>query len=287
MALCFRNGLLAALLLPMLLGEAAASPRRAERSHAPKASSAVTARKAAVPRKAADVRPRPAQAAAKTRSPPKLLPLVVVDAGHGGHDPGAIGPSGTTEKTITLATAQELARQLRQTRRYRVLLTRNKDQFVSLDRRAGIAAGKGVALMVSVHADASPSPQARGASVYVRSARSSAPQAVRLPARRGGSRAIARALSAPQPSLDRLQLAMVDSLGGDLSMLADPARHGRFHVLGASGTPSVLVEMGFISNRQDEALLRQHRHRAVISRAIRDAIDDYFAGRGASTGPRA
>jgi N-acetylmuramoyl-L-alanine amidase len=211
--------------------------------------------------------------------PVRLLPLVVVDAGHGGGDPGAIGPSGTLEKTVALATAQELGRQLRATRRYRVLFTRDDDTFVSLPARVRLAITNGAALMISIHADASVDQRARGASVYIRPAQSSGPDVTHLPAH-SGSRAIARALAEPAPpTLEsaRLQLAMVASLDDDLSMVPDPARLGRFHVLGAVGIPSVLVETGFISNLRDEALLRQPRHRAMIARAIRDAVEDYFA----------
>lgn len=214
------------------------------------------------------------------KAPPvRLLPLVVVDAGHGGGDPGAIGPSGTLEKTVALATAQELGRQLRATRRYRVLFTRDDDTLVSLPARVRLAITNGAALMISIHADASVDQRTRGASVYIRPARSSGPDVTHLPAHSGSS-AIARALAEPAPpTLEsaRLQLAMVASLDDDLSMVPDPAREGRFYVLGAVGIPSVLVETGFISNLRDEALLRQPRHRAMIARAIRDAVEDYFA----------
>ncbi len=209
-----------------------------------------------------------------------------MDAGHGGRDPGAIGGSGTLEKTVTLATAQELARQLRATHRYRVAFTRDADHFVALDRRVAIAAQSGAALLISVHADASVSRRARGASVYVRSARYPAADAVHLPAHRGASRAIARALtasdtalSAPNPEAARLQLALVDNLDDDLPMAADPARQARLHVLAALGVPSVLMEIGFISNPQDEALMRQPAHRRILARAVLEAVDDFFSGR--------
>lgn len=227
-------------------------------------------------------------ARARTVRHAPLLPLVVVDAGHGGGDPGAIGPSGTLEKTVALATAQELGRQLRATRRYRVAFTRDDDSFVSLPARVRLAIANGASLMISIHADASPDHRARGASVYVRSARSSGSEVAHLPAH-GSPRAIARALAEPappEPGSARLQLAMVESLDEDLPMVPDPARQGRFHVLGALGIPSVLVETGFISNVKDEVLLRQPRHRAMVARAIRDAVDDYFAVQQRPAAPR-
>ena len=301
-----RPCLLLVLLLPSLLasGAEAAPGGRTEATPRPGAARVAAVTGEARPRAAVAPRPKPARSVAtaprvrpaqrravpvKARPSSKVLPLIVVDAGHGGHDPGAIGPSGTLEKTVTLATAQELARQLRATGRYRVALTRGNDRFVSLDRRISIAATGGAALLVSVHADASTDPRVRGASVYVRPGQPSGSEVVQLPAHRGSARAIARALSRParpEPGSARLQLAMVASLEDDLPMLSDPTRQARFHVLGALGIPSVLVETGFISNRKDEALLRQPRHRSLIARAIRDAVDDYFAGQGGAPASR-
>lgn len=215
----------------------------------------------------------------QSRRSAQLLPLVVVDAGHGGHDSGAVGPSGTLEKTVVLATAQELGRQLRATKRYRVLFTRDSDVFVTLPARVRLAVARGASLVISIHADASRDPRTRGASVYVRPAQSAGPDVVKAPAHRGAAPAIARALSESlQPSgSSKLQLVMIDSLDDDLRMVPDPARQGRFHVLGAVGIPSVLVETGFISNRADEVLLRAPKYRAKIAQAIREAVDSFFA----------
>ena len=79
---------------------------------------------------------------------------------------------------------------------------------------------------------------------------------------------------------------MIGSLNDDLVMVPDPARQGRFHVLGALGIPSVLVETGFITNKQDEALLRTPRHRTMVARAIRDAVNEYFSGQQQQHVPR-
>ena len=239
----------------------------------------VVVRSGKAPRQVAQSRPRKAAPA---------LPLVVVDAGHGGRDPGAVGPSGTLEKTVVLATAQELGRQLRATRRYRVLFTRDSDRFVSLSDRVRLAAASNAALMISIHADGSPDRRARGASVYVRPAQSVGADVVQVPAHRGSSRAIARALSRPAPvrGSGRLQLALIDNLDDDLTMVPDPARQGSFHVLGAIGIPSVLVETGFITNRADESLLRTPKHRATIARSIRDAVDEFFVSRSRRSGAR-
>ena len=88
------------------------------------------------------------------------------------------------------------------------------------------------------------------------------------------------------PSSGRLQLALIDNLDDELTMVSDPARQGSFHVLGAIGIPSVLVETGFITNRTDEGLLRKPKHRALIARSIRDAVDEFFARRNQHSAAR-
>ena len=217
---------------------------------------------------------RHARAASRVARP--KLPVVVIDAGHGGRDPGAIGPRGTLEKSVALATALELGRQLRATRRYRVLLVRDRDVFVSLAARLRTISRSGAALMVSIHADAAPNPKARGASVYVRSPGPEG-RTTQLPAHRGAAPAMAEALGGPKPGPELLQLTMLGRLDDDIRMTASAARRAQLYVLAATEIPGVLVEMGYISNRKDEALLRNPRHRATIARAIRDAVEQYFA----------
>jgi N-acetylmuramoyl-L-alanine amidase len=205
-------------------------------------------------------------------------PLIVIDPGHGGRDPGAIGTTGTLEKTVTLAAAQELRRQLEATGRYRVALTRTGDRTVSLAQRLAFARNHGADLLIAIHADASPNHSARGASVYVSSGSS---PTTKLSANRGNSGRIAQALAAPEPQPTPgsawLQYSMIEQLADDVRMVATPARAAHLYVLGSRTLPSVLLEMGFLSNRKDEALLRQPAHRRVLVRAIGDAIDDYFA----------
>jgi N-acetylmuramoyl-L-alanine amidase len=205
-------------------------------------------------------------------------PLIVIDPGHGGRDPGAIGITGTPEKTITLAAAQELRRQLEATGRYRVVLTRTKDRTLSLAQRLVFARSHDADLMIAIHADASHNHRARGASVYVSSGSTPTTQ---LSANRSNSSRIARALTArqpqPEPGSAWLQYSMIEQLADDVRMVATPARAAHLYVLGSRTMPSVLLEMGFLSNRRDEALLSQPAHRRVLVQAIRDAIDDYFA----------
>jgi len=267
---CLR-ALAGALALPFLTigGADAALPRAKHRAmhQAPK-----YVRPHAAARHAARRTPVPAQ-------PGRVRPVIVIDPGHGGTDPGAVSRSGTLEKTITLGTALQVGRALAATGRYQVLLTRHDDRFVSLAERAAFGPAHGAALIISLHADASPDHRARGASVYVRSDGPSGTGLKRVEA--GGPAAIARALGAaprPRPGAAWLQHAMIDNLNDDIQMTAAPARAAHLWVLVSHGIPGVLVEMGFLSNRRDERLMRDLRHRLLVARSLRDAVDDYFMG---------
>ena len=223
----------------------------------------------------------------------KLLPLVMLDPGHGGKDPGAIGVSGTYEKHISLAAALELKRQLMATGRYRIELTRTRDVFIPLDERVARAEGRGAALFVSMHADALSNPSVRGASVYTLGAASdqqTAALAVREnSADRYGSTKfretspeVARILASlvrqeTRAGSARLAHSMVGSLDQDVPLLQNPSRHAGFVVLKAADIPSVLVEMGFMSNPRDEAALRRPDHRVRVAGAMKRAIETYFA----------
>src|ERR1700686_321660 len=129
----------------------------------------------------AQQRPKPPPKVAP-KLPPKLR-LVVLDPGHGGVDPGAIGRTGTYEKDVALATAREVARQLEATRHYRVQLTRNDDEFIPLFERVTRARAAGGDLFLSIHADALPNASMRGASIYTLSEQASDRQTAALAAR--------------------------------------------------------------------------------------------------------
>ena len=211
-------------------------------------------------------------------------PMIVIDPGHGGRDPGAIGVSGMQEKTVTLAIGLELRQALQATRGYRIALTRTRDTTVSLADRLDFARDHDADLLIAIHADASPDRQARGASVYVSSG-----GAVRtVAAKPENAGQIAQALSREEPPAGAtsawLQYSMIEQLADDVRMAASPARAGHLYVLAAHNIPSVLLETGFLSNRKDEALLKQPAHRQVLVRAIRDAVDDYFNGMKAGGG---
>jgi N-acetylmuramoyl-L-alanine amidase len=240
---------------------------------------------------------RPALAGAQRRPVPPdgrmPAPLVMLDPGHGGKDPGAIGISGTYEKHIALAAAQELQRQLSAGGRYRVLLTRTRDVFIPLRDRVTIAQRQGAALFVSMHADALTDHRVRGASVYTLGDRASDAQTAALAQREnsadrfGGpsvktSPEVARILASLVRQETRLGAArmahsVVGELGRDVRLLQNPARQAGFMVLKAPDIPSILVEMGFMSNRDDEAALRRPDHRARVAAAMKRAVEAYFA----------
>jgi N-acetylmuramoyl-L-alanine amidase len=226
---------------------------------------------------------QPAPSHSTPSQDPADLPLIVIDPGHGGRDPGAIGASGTPEKAITLAVALELRSRLDATGRYRTRLTRSRDRSISLADRLAFARQNHADLIIAIHADASPDRHARGASVYVGSGQGTEQFAV---AGSGASASIAHALAdqnpPPEASSARLQYSMIEQLSDDVRMVASPARSAHLYVLASRRTPSVLVETGFISNRQDEALLKQPAHRNRLVSAITDAVDDYFRGLGSS-----
>ncbi len=225
------------------------------------------------------------------RRPASTPPLVVLDPGHGGKDPGAIGVTGLYEKQVSIAAAGAVAAHLQAGGRYRVSLTRSTDMFIPLDERVAIAEAAGASLFLSLHADAIHNPAIRGASVYTLGAASDA-QTAALAAREnsadryGGIPAAAPEVAAILASLvrhetrlgsARLQKHVVASLAASLPMLDNPARHAGFAVLKAPAIPSVLIEMGFMSNPRDEAELRRPGLHATVAVAVRRAVDEYFA----------
>ncbi len=241
--------------------------------------------------------PPPGQLPAGKARDTASLPLVVLDPGHGGKDPGAIGVSGTYEKHIAFAAATELRRQLLAGRQFRVELTRQRDVFIPLEDRVAWAQHRGASLFVSMHADALTDHSVRGASIYTLSDTASDAQTAALARREnsadrfGGPNfrdqppEVARILASlvrqeTRASSARLQRGMVNALDQDLPMLQNPARHAGFMVLKAADIPSVLVEMGFMSNPQDEAALRRPQHRALVASAMKRAVDTYFTGQG-------
>ncbi|WP_240782344.1 N-acetylmuramoyl-L-alanine amidase [Roseococcus sp. SYP-B2431] len=248
----------------------------------------------------AEAQTRPAQ---RRRAPPARdvtrLPLVLLDPGHGGADPGAIGANGTQEKRVTLPIALELRRLLEAGGRCRVALTRTRDVFVPLARRVEMARQREAVLLLSIHADAMPAGQSqalRGASVYTVSETATDSLAAAL-ARRENRADQAGGLRLPSvsPEVQRILLSLmrqetragserlarlaVNALDGEVALLSQPLRRAQFVVLKAPDVPAALVECGFLSNRQDEALLRRADHRARVAAALAEAVNGFIGRR--------
>ena len=234
--------------------------------------------------------PRAPSTSSRRADRPITRPLIFIDAGHGGRDPGASGAE-SRESAITLAAALDLKRELESTGRYRVRLTRDSDTYVALYRRVAIARQADADLFISLHADAGADPATRGASVYTLSEQG-AGRAVREFTR---SENWHRSLNLPgrDPSVDRILLDMTQRAtqnrsaqlartllgeleGVDHPMLRRSHRDAGLAVLLAPDVPAVLLEMGFITNPEDERLLNDSRARRRLMRAVADGIDRYF-----------
>lgn len=230
-------------------------------------------------------------------------PVVVIDAGHGGNDAGTVSPAtGTPEKTVVLAMSKVLARQLRETGRYEVVTTRETDGFLGLGERVRIARTARADLFLSIHADAEYDHSVRGATVYTLAEKASDEQAAALAAKENQSDALAGHVAEAAETevadiLADLTVRETRRLSHVLArdILEEYARHGRLvksqphrqaglKVLRAHDIPSALVELGFLSNKEDEALLTSPEWRERTASALVAAIDRWFAGRDALAG---
>jgi N-acetylmuramoyl-L-alanine amidase len=217
---------------------------------------------------------------------------IIIDAGHGGHDTGAVGPGGTREKDVTLAVARELARDLKG-RGYEIVLTRNTDDFVALEERTAIANKDRGDLFVSIHANASPSRSLTGVETYslnVASNRYSMRLAARENATSEGSVSDLQyvladlATRANTVDSDRLarcvQTAVVDGVARKYGRPRDNGvKHALFYVLLGTRMPAILVETQFISNRREEKRLGSASYQAVVARSIASGIDQFVSRR--------
>lgn len=217
----------------------------------------------------------------------------MLDPGHGGADPGAIGLSGVYEKDIALATALEIARELGSTRRYRIYLTRKNDEFVPLRERVRLARAAGGELFLSIHANALANTHLRGASVFTLSEKASDEEAVELAASENKADLVAGIdLSRHSPEVGEILLDLarrqtnnqsirfagqiVAELCRRVLLLRNSQRSAGFAVLKAPDIPSVLVELGCLSNREDEHLLQRASYRRVLASSLVRAVNDYF-----------
>jgi N-acetylmuramoyl-L-alanine amidase len=223
----------------------------------------------------------------------KEKPLIVLDPGHGGVDPGTQGRSGIYEKHITLSAAREFKTMLEKSGRYRVLLTRNRDIFIRLRDRISIARDAGADLFISLHADAIKNRKIRGLSVYTLSERASDKEAAGLAEKENKSDLIAGIdLSDKTPEVANILIdltqresmnqsarfaeGLVKELARKTKLLRNTHRFAGFVVLKAPDVPSVLIELGFLSNRRDEKALMRKPYRAKLGRAIVESVNNYF-----------
>lgn len=236
---------------------------------------------------AADILPPPA-------SPGDHRRLIVLDPGHGGSDPGAISASGRYEKHVTLAVARAVAARLERTGRYRVLLTRDRDRFLRLQQRMALARQREADLFISIHADSLASDRiTRGASIYTLAESATDQEAEALALRENKADLLADGEA--EAELDDVVSILLDlasrdtarlssrfagllsaSLGQTIPLRSNPLRAANFRVLTAPDVPSVLLELGYLSNPTDEALLFSETGRAALADAVVAAIDRFF-----------
>lgn len=221
----------------------------------------------------------------------KGRPIVVIDAGHGGRDPGATSVSGQVqEKNLTLILARSLRDELLKRGRVRIAMTRDDDRYLTLDDRAAVARRLGAASFVSIHIDSAANPLARGASVYSLSDVASDAEAARLAdrenkqAQTSGSGGVDSLLAdlgmqAQMSASADLASRLVNKSAGRLELRPNPHRFAAFHVLRRADAPAVLFEAGYLSNADDELQLREPDQRGKIVLALAQAIEADVAAR--------
>ena len=249
---------------------------------------------------------RPAARAVSNNNGDKVV--IAIDAGHGGQDPGAIGPGGTREKNVTIAVARKLRSLLNDDPMFKGVLTRDGDYFISVMGRSDVARKQNANFLVSIHADAAPNRDATGASVWVLSnRRANTEMAGWLEQHEkqsellgGAGDVLANSQSDPylsQAVLD-LQFGHSQRVGYDVatSMIGQLERIGSMHkrrpehaslgVLRSPDIPSVLVETGFISNNSEERLLASDDYQQQLAEAIYKGLRNYFQSHPMQTGPQ-
>lgn len=220
-------------------------------------------------------------------------PLIVIDAGHGGQDPGATGLNGVREKKITLEIAQVLRQAFLRTARYRVALTRADDRYIMLTDRVAIARKLGADIFISLHADSNPRKDAQGFSIYTISETASDAEAEALAKRENSVDDLSGLdlgkvdkdvadilidLAARETKTKSAQIAdiIVEALHPKITKLPTTHRFAGFRVLKSPDIPSVLIELGFLTNARDEAALQSREYRELVTQSIVRGVDAYF-----------
>jgi N-acetylmuramoyl-L-alanine amidase len=229
---------------------------------------------------------------------PRGTKIVVVDPGHGGEDPGAIGPKKTMEKNIVLKVGEKVVHLLNQNKEIQAFLTRKGDYFIPLEERIKIAREYGAELFISLHTDGSFNPQARGSSIYCLSLSGATDQAAKILADKEnmsnilGGASLRPAAFAKDPNLNQILLdlmqnnSMKESFRFAETLLEDVKavnplkyasyRQANFIVLKAPDIPCVLLEMAFITNKEDERLLNRDEFQEKMAKILNASIKKYF-----------
>jgi N-acetylmuramoyl-L-alanine amidase len=246
----------------------------------------------------APIRTRPAKGLPQISGPnDRTLPLVIIDAGHGGHDPGAISPhGGQREKDVTLSIARAIRGEMLKSGRVRVALTRDTDTFLVLEDRYEIARKMNADLFISIHADSAENPEAGGGTVYTLSEVASDREAQRLAAREnkaniingvnlGGADGNVSSILIDLTQRESMNVSagfaklLLREAGPNMRIRTNSHRFASFIVLKAPDLPSVLFETGYLSNEDDVAFLASSEGRQKVARSVANAIQVHFARR--------
>jgi N-acetylmuramoyl-L-alanine amidase len=250
----------------------------------------------------------PAQPEAQPATASRTRPVVVIDAGHGGIDPGAIGADNLREKTIVLAVAEQLRLALAASGRYELVMTRASDVFVPLAKRVEISRRHAADLFVSIHADSIGSKESaqaiRGATVYTLSERASDEQARLMAEKENASDFLAGIDRGETETKDDVRGILIDllqretasfsaefsrvlvgKLGSAIPLSREPQRSAAFKVLKQTHAPSVLVELGYMSNAEDARLMTSSAWQKQVAGSLAAAVEAYFARRTVQRGP--
>lgn len=267
----------------------AAAARKAERARQKRITSSLRGVQVPLPR----MKPKLPLSGKKRR--PAAKPVVVIDPGHGGVDPGASGRRGSKEKHLVLAFSKLLYSKLSASGRYEVHLTRRRDVFIRLSERVRIANKHHADLFISVHADSIRRGNIRGATVYTLSEKSSDKEAAALAAKENRADIIAGVdledapdelagifidLAQREAKNESIKFAKtaIRSMRG-IRLNRNPHRYAGFRVLKSPNFPSVLIELGYLSSRKDEKLLNSLRWRNSAAKAVAQAVNSYFRKR--------
>jgi len=229
-----------------------------------------------------------------TEPPPDNKNVIVIDPGHGGDDPGAVGPRGTMEKDVVLAFARSLKKAFDETAEYHVYLTRNGDYFLPLRERISIAEEYGADLFISLHADSNRIKKTRGSSVYCLSLKGASDEAARCLAEQENASDLIGGIPFSENedlNFTLLDLALTNTINSSLRLGSlvlrevkkvhpvkfEKPKQAGFKVLKAAEIPSILIELGFVSNPTEERLLQQKQFQATVAQAILSASHKFFA----------